>query len=49
MIETILAAVVVLLDQLSKAGARALALRNGPTVLLPGVLGLTCTYNTGAS
>ena len=49
MVETILAAAVVLLDQLSKVGARALALRNGSTVLIPGVLGLTCTYNTGAS
>ncbi len=47
--EVLLAAVIVLLDQLSKVGARALVLRNGSTVLIPGVLGLTCTYNTGAS
>ena len=47
--EILLAAVIVLADQLSKVGAVDLAARRGSTVLIPGVIGLTCTYNYGAS
>ena len=47
--EILLAALIVLADQLSKPAAVELAARQGSTVLIPGVLGLTCTYNFGAS
>ena len=47
--ELLLAAVIVLADQLSKSAAVELAARQGSTVLIPGVIGLTCTYNYGAS
>ncbi len=47
--EILLAALIVLADQLSKPAAVALAARKGSTVLIPGVIGLTCTYNYGAS
>ena len=47
--EILLAAVIVLADQLIKVGAVDLAARRGSTVLIPGVIGLTCTYNYGAS
>ena len=47
--EILLAAAVVLLDQLSKVYATHLAVSRGSTVLIPGVLGLTCIHNTGAS
>lgn len=47
--EILLAAVIVLADQLSKVGAVDLAARRGSTVMIPGVIGLTCTYNYGAS
>ena len=47
--EILLAAVIVLADQLSKTAAVDLAARQGSTVLIPGVIGLTCTYNYGAS
>ena len=47
--EILLAAIIVLADQLSKAGAVDLAARRGSTVLIPGMIGLTCTYNYGAS
>ena len=47
--EILLAALIVLADQLSKPAAVALAARQGSTVLIPGVIGLTCTYNYGAS
>lgn len=47
--EILLAAVIVLADQLSKTAAVDLAARQGSTVLIPGLIGLTCTYNTGAS
>lgn len=47
--EILLAAVIVLADQLSKTAAVDLAVRQGSTVLIPGVIGLTCTYNFGAS
>ncbi len=47
--EILLAAVIVLLDQLSKVGAANLARLRGTTELIPGVLGLTLTWNYGAS
>ena len=47
--EVLLAAIVVLLDQVSKVRAVGMAAHVGDTVLIPGVLGLTCTYNYGAS
>ena len=47
--EVLLAAIVVLLDQISKVSAVEAAVRVGDSVLIPGVLGLTCTYNYGAS
>ena len=49
MAEVLLAALVVLADQLVKAKAAALVAASGDRVLIPGILGLTCTYNTGAS
>ena len=47
--EVLLAAFAVLLDQLVKSRVTALVARYGDRTLIPGVLGLTCTYNTGAS
>lgn len=47
--ELLLAAAVVLLDQLSKSWATALAASKGSLELIPGVLGLTLTWNYGAS
>jgi signal peptidase II len=47
--EILLAAAVVLLDQLSKTFSTQLAAARGSTVVIPGVLGLTCIHNTGAS
>lgn len=47
--EILLAALIVLADQLSKPAAVSLAASRGSTVLIPGVIGLTCTYNYGAS
>ena len=49
MAELLLAAVIVLLDQLSKVAAAALAMERGDVVLIPSVLGLTYTRNYGAS
>jgi len=47
--EILLAALIILADQLSKPAAVNLAAHRGSTVLIPGVVGLTCTYNYGAS
>ena len=47
--EVLLAAAAVLLDQLSKSAATALAASYGSVTLIPGVLGLTLTWNYGAS
>ena len=47
--ELLLAAVIVLMDQLSKVGATTLVTSRGSVELIPGVLGLTITWNYGAS
>lgn len=47
--EVLLAAAIVLADQLVKAKAAALVAQSGDQVLIPGLLGLTCAHNTGAS
>lgn len=43
------AAVVVALDQLSKAAARAALVPGEPVTLVPGVMDLSLVYNTGAA
>ena len=45
----LVAAAVVALDQLSKAAARALLVVGEPVALIPGVMDLSLTYNTGAA
>ena len=45
----LVAAAVVLLDQVSKAAARALLVPGEPVTLIPGVMDLSLIYNTGAA
>lgn len=45
----VVAAVVVALDQVSKAAARAALVPGEPVTLVPGVMDLSLTYNTGAA
>ena len=45
----LVAAAVVLLDQLSKAVARAELVQGSPVTLIPGVMDLSLIYNTGAA
>ena len=45
----LVAAAVVLLDQLSKAAARAALVPGDPVTLIPGVMDLSLIYNTGAA
>ena len=45
----LVAAVVVLLDQLSKAAVRAALTPGEPVTLIPGVMDLSLVYNTGAA
>lgn len=45
----LVAAAVVLLDQLSKAAARAELVPGEPVTLIPGVMDLSLIYNTGAA
>lgn len=45
----LVAAVVVLLDQLSKLAARDLLVPGEPVTLIPGVMDLSLIYNTGAA
>ena len=45
----LVAAMVVALDQLSKAAARAELVPGDPVTLIPGVMDLSLTYNTGAA
>ena len=45
----LVAAAVVLLDQLSKAAARAALVPGEPVTLVPGVMDLSLIYNTGAA
>lgn len=45
----LVAAAVVLLDQLSKAAARAALVPGEPVTLVPGVMDLTLVFNTGAA
>ena len=45
----LVAAAVVALDQLSKAGARSALVPGEPVTLVPGVMDLSLVYNTGAA
>ncbi len=45
----VMAAVVVVLDQLTKAAMRSFLAGGEPVTLIPGVLDLSLTYNTGAA